>query len=655
MKCEPPIGDLIVLTTSEPTSPAPARSGRQTVRLAVVVGALGVVFGDVGTSPIYTVQTIFNPDDPHPVPITADNVYGVVSLIFWTVMLIVTLTYVTLVMHADNDGEGGIMALIALVRRWGARRGRTAVVLATLGVFGAALFSGDSMITPAISVLSAVEGLKVIDPGLQGWVVPITVIIIVALFAVQRRGTGAVGRLFGPVMIGWFVAIGACGVNGIVDHPQILAALSPVYAVKFMAGNFGMAFFSLAGVVLAVTGAEALYADMGHFGRKAITRAWLFVVLPALALNYLGQGALLIADKATVSAPFFLLTPDWARVAMVLLATAATVIASQAVITGAFSLASQAIELGYLPRLRVVHTSASTIGQVYMPWINGMLMVAVLILVFAFRSSAALAYAYGMAVTGTITITTVLFLYIAHMRWRVPLWLIAIGGSALLGVDLLFVAANLTKLVHGAWLPLLIAIATFTVMITWQRGSTIVTRRREMAEGPLQAFVDRLSRRRGVLRVPGTAVFLNRGNKTAPLALRANVEHNDVLHEHVVIVTIDTLPIPRVDDSERIEIDPLGHTHDGIIHVTVRFGYMETPDVRHALRLLEPTKTEGSIAIDDASYFLSKIELTKSEAPTMPAWRKNLFIATSKLSTDAAESFRLPGDQTLIMGSRIEV
>jgi KUP system potassium uptake protein len=623
--------------------------------LALVVGALGVVFGDVGTSPIYTVQTIFNPDDPHPVPITTDNVYGVVSLIFWTVMIIVTLTYVTLVMRADNDGEGGIMALIALVRRWGARKGRTAVVLATLGVFGAALFSGDSMITPAISVLSSVEGMKVIDPGLQGWVVPITVVIIVALFAVQRRGTGAVGRLFGPVMIGWFIAIGACGVNGIVDHPQILEALSPVYAVKFMAGNFGMAFFSLAGVVLAVTGAEALYADMGHFGRKPITRAWLFVVLPALALNYLGQGALLIADKTTISAPFFLLTPDWGRVPMVLLATAATVIASQAVITGGFSLASQAVELGYLPRLRVVHTSESTVGQVYMPWINGMLMVAVLILVFAFRSSAALAYAYGMAVTGTITITTVLFLYIAHTRWRVPLWLIVIGGGALVGFDLLFVAANLTKLVHGAWLPLLIAIATFTVMITWQRGSTIVTRRREIAEGPLQAFIDQLSRRRGLLRVPGTAVFLNRGNKTAPLALRANVEHNDVLHEHVVIVTINTLPIPRVGDSERIEIDPLGRANDGIIHVTARFGYMEMPDVRHALRLLEPTKTEGSIAIDDASYFLSKIELTRGDAPTMPAWRTNLFIATSKLSADAAESFCLPRDQTLIVGSRIEV
>jgi KUP system potassium uptake protein len=623
--------------------------------LALVVGALGVVFGDIGTSPIYTVQTIFNPDDPHPVPMTTDNIYGVVSLIFWSVMIIVTLTYVTLVMRADNDGEGGIMALIALVRRWGSRSGRTAVVLATLGVFGAALFSGDSMITPAISVLSAVEGLKVINPGLQGWVVPITAIIVAALFAVQRRGTGAVGRLFGPVMIGWFVAIGACGVNGILDHPQILAALSPVYAVKFLVGNFGTAFFSLAGVVLAVTGGEALYADMGHFGRKAITRAWLFVVLPALALNYLGQGALLIADNSTLSAPFFLLTPGWARVPMVLLATAATVIASQAVITGAFSLASQAVQLGYLPRLRVVHTSASTYGQVYMPWINGMLMVAVLILVFAFRSSASLAYAYGMAVTGTITITTILFLYIARMRWRAPLWLIVIGGGALLCVDLLFLAANLTKLVHGAWLPLLIAVTIFIIMTTWQRGSAIVTHKRETAEGPLQRFVDQLSRRRGLLRVHGTAVFLSRGNKTAPLALRANVKHNHVLHDHVVIVTIDTLSTPRVADSERIEIDPLGDAHDGIIHVTARFGYMETPDVPRVLRLLDPARTEGLIAIDDASYFLSKIELTKGGELTMPAWRRNLFIATSRLSSDGAEFFGLPQDRTLIEGSRIAV
>jgi KUP system potassium uptake protein len=641
-------------TTSGSTSAARGPSGTQSGRVAVVIGALGVVFGDVGTSPIYTVQTIFNPGDPHPVPITTENVYGVVSLIFWSVMIIVTLTYVTLVMHADNEGEGGIMALIALVRRFGARSGRTAVVLATLGVFGAALFSGDSMITPAISVLSAVEGMKVVRPGLQDWVVPITVVIIVALFAVQRRGTGVVGALFGPVMIGWFAAIGACGVNSIIDHPRILAALSPVYAVKFMVGNFGTAFFSLTGVVLAVTGAEALYADMGHFGRKAITAAWLLVVLPALVLNYLGQGALLIANKAAMSAPFFLLIPGWARLPMVLLATAATIIASQAVITGAFSLASQASQLGYLPRLRVVHTSASTFGQVYLPWINGMLMVAVLILVFAFRSSAALAYAYGMAVTGTITITTVLYLYIAHARWRVPLWLIVVGGSALLGVDLLFVAANLTKLVHGAWLPLLIAITTFTVMTTWQRGNTIVSRRREVAEGPLDAFVDQLSRR-GLLRVPGTAVFLNRSSNTAPLALRANVEHNHVLPKQVVIVTIDVLPIPRASDSERIEVDSLGHADDGIIHVTARFGYMETPDVRHALRVLEPTKTEGSISIGDASYFLSKIQLIKGEAPTMPAWRTNLFIATSYLSADAAEFFCLPPDRTLIMGSRIEV
>ncbi len=644
-----------MLTTSEPASPARAQGARQTVRLALVVGALGVVFGDIGTSPIYTFQTIFNPDDPHPVPITTDNVYGVVSLIFWSVMIIVTLTYVALVMRADNDGEGGIMALVALVRRWGARSGRTVMVLATLGIFGAALFSGDSMITPAISVLSAVEGLKVINPGLQGWIVPITAIIIVALFAVQRRGTAAVGSLFGPVMIGWFVAIGACGVSGIVEHPQILAALSPVYAVKFLVGDFGTAFFSLAGVVLAVTGAEALYADMGHFGRKAITRAWLFVVLPALALNYLGQGASVIADRTAMSAPFFLLAPGWARLPMVLLATAATVIASQAVITGAFSLASQAVELGYLPRLRVVHTSASTFGQVYIPWINGMLMVAVLILVFAFRSSAALAYAYGMAVTGTITITTLLYLYIARKRWRAPLWLIIIGGGALLGFDFLFVGANMTKLLHGAWLPLLIAVTIFIIMTTWQRGSAIVTRRRETEEGPLQGFIDELSRHHGLLRVPGTAVFPHRGNKTAPLALRANVEHNHVLHEHVVIVTIDTLSIPRVADSERIEIDPLGDTHDGIIHVTARFGYMETPDVRSAFRVLEPTAAEGLTAIDDATYFLSKIDLTKGEDHSMPAWRKSLFIATSRLSTDGAESFCLPQDRTLIEGSRIEV
>lgn len=620
-----------------------------------MIGALGVVFGDIGTSPIYTVQTIFNPGDPQPVPMTRDNVYGVVSLIFWSVMAIVTLTYVTLIMRADNNGEGGVMALIALVRRCDNSRGRTAILLATLGLFGAALFSGDSMITPAISVLSSMEGLKVVDPGLENWVVPLTAIIIVGLFAVQRHGTGTVGKLFGPVMIGWFLMIGACGVKGIAAHPQILAALSPAYAMRFMMGNFGTAFFSLAGVVLAVTGAEALYADMGHFGRKAITGAWLGIVLPSLTLNYLGQGALLVADKTAMSAPFFLLTPGWARLPVVLVATVATVIASQAVITGAFSLASQAVELGYLPRLRVVHTSASTFGQVYMPWINGMLLVVVLLLVFAFRSSAALAYTYGMAVAGTITITTILFLHIARVRWRAPLWLIVIGGGALLTIDLLFVAANLTKLVHGAWLPLLIAVTTFTIMTTWQRGSAIVTRKREIAEGPLQPFVDELSRLPGLLCVPGTAVFLSRGNKTAPLAMRANVEHNHVLHKHVVIVTVDTAQIPRVSESERAEIDPLGPAHDGVVHVTARFGYMEIPDVRSVLNRLDPSKTEGVIDVDTASYFLSKIDLTKGSDAEMPAWRKNLFIATSYLSTDTAEAFCLPRGRTLIVGARIGI
>ncbi|RZL84651.1 MAG: potassium transporter Kup [Rhodococcus sp. (in: high G+C Gram-positive bacteria)] len=637
--------------------PIHAGGGREAVRAAVVVGALGVVFGDIGTSPIYTIQTVFNPADPHPVPISTDNVYGVVSLIFWSVMLIVTLTYVLLVMRADNDGEGGIMALITLLRRMGGTQSRrVAAVLAGLGIFGAALFFGDSMITPAISVLSAVEGLKVVQPGLEELIVPITAVIIVGLFSVQRRGTAAVGRLFGPVMITWFLSIGACGVTGIAQHPEILKALSPTYALSFMVGHFGIAFFALAAVVLAVTGAEALYADMGHFGRRAITRGWLGLVLPACALSYLGQGALILGDQSAVSSPFFLLAPAWARWPMVLLATAATVIASQAVITGAYSVASQAAQLGYLPRLRVAHTSESTIGQIYVPWINWVLMVSVLTLVFAFRSSAALAYAFGMAVTATISITTLLFFYVARTKWGTPLWLVVIGGGALLVVDLLFLAANLTKLVHGAWLPLLIGLLAFTVMTTWQRGRHIVTRAREQAEGPLRAFIDQLrDHRPQLLRVPGTAVFLNRGNRTAPLAMRANVEHNHVLHEHVVILSIDTLPVPRVPDAERMEVDRLGYAEDGIVHVTAHFGYMETPNIPDALRLLDPAETEGPIAIEDASYFLSKIELKMGTAPTMAQWRKRLFIATSHITADAAEYFGLPGGRTVIMGSRIDV
>ena len=644
-------------TDSQPATPFPTIRAADTVRLALIVGALGVVFGDIGTSPIYTIQTVFNPSDPHPVPISTDNVYGVVSLIFWSVMIIVTLTYVTLVMRADNDGEGGIMALITLLRRWRGTRGRrTAMTLAALGIFGAALFFGDSMITPAISVLSAVEGLKVVQPGLEQWIVPITALIIVALFAVQRHGTAAVGKSFGPVMIVWFMAIGACGVYGIVDHPEILKALSPTYALKFIVGHFGIAFFALAAVVLSVTGAEALYADMGHFGRRAITRGWLGLVLPACTLSYFGQGALLLGDQTAVSAPFFLLTPEWARLPMVVLATAATVIASQAVITGAYSVASQAAQLGYLPRLRITHTSESTIGQIYVPWINGVLMVSVLTLVFAFRSSVALAFAFGMAVTGTITITTLLFFYVVRTRWGTPLWLVLLGAGFLVLVDLMFFAANLTKLVHGAWLPLLIGLTAFTVMTTWQRGREIVTRARAQAEGPLREFIGQLHGPQPLLLIiPGTAVFLNRGKETAPLAMRANVEHNRVIHEHVVIMSIETLPVPRVPDAERVVVDDLGYARDGIIHVSANFGYMETPNVPDALRLLDPAQTEGVIDLENASYFLSKLELQKGTAPTMAAWRKRLFIATSYITADAAEYFGLPLDRTVIMGSRIEV
>ena len=522
---------------------------RSPTRAAVTIGALGVVFGDIGTSPIYTVQTVFNPSDPHPVPVSTENVYGIISLIFWSVTIIVTLTYVTLIMRADNDGEGGIMALITLISRRGAPGGRrAAMVLAGLGIFGASLFFGDSMITPAISVLSAVEGLKVVEPSLENLIVPITAAIIVVLFAFQRVGTAAVGRLFGPVMILWFLAIGACGVAGIVEHPEILRALSPTYALSFLVGNFSIAFFALAAVVLAVTGAEALYADMGHFGRPAITRAWLILVFPACVLSYMGQGALVLDDPVgNISSPFFLLVPEWGRLPMVLLATAATVIASQAVITGAFSVASQAALLGYLPRLRIRHTSAETIGQIYVPWINWALMISVLTLVFAFETSAALAFAFGMAVTGTITITTLLFLYVVWRHWRTSLWLVAVGGAALLLVDLLFLAANLTKLVHGAWLPLLIGVTVFTVMTTWQRGRGLVTRQRENDEGSLQEFITELHERQPpLLRVPGTAVFLNRGKQTAPLAMRSSVEHYQVLHEHVVIMSIEIQPVPRV-------------------------------------------------------------------------------------------------------------
>jgi KUP system potassium uptake protein len=625
---------------------------------ALLVGALGVVFGDIGTSPLYTIQTVFNPSDPHPVTATTDSIFGIVSMIVWSVIIVVTVTYVALVMRADNDGEGGIMALITLIRRQRVAGGRrTKLALAALGIFGAALFLGDSMITPAISVLSAVEGLKVAQPSLQQLIVPITAVIIVFLFLLQRIGTAAVGRLFGPVMIVWFLVIGACGVSGIADHPEILKALSPTYALEFFFSHFSTAFFALAAVVLAVTGAEALYADMGHFGRAPITRAWLILVFPACILSYMGQGALILDDpSANIASPFFLLVPDWARWPMVFLATAATVIASQAVITGAFSVTRQAAQLGYLPRLRIMHTSEETIGQIYVPWINWLLMVSVLTLVFTFETSSALAFAFGMAVTGTITITTLLFFYIVRHQWHKPLWLVAIGAGFLLTVDLLFLAANATKIAHGAWLPLLIGVTAFTILTTWQRGRVLVTAQRERDEGSLREFVDQLHDRKPVVqRVPGTAVFLNRTKETAPLAMRASVKHLHALHEHVVILSIETLPVPHVPVAERLVIDDLGYSDDGITHAGARFGYMDEPNVPAVLRLLEQTQLEFALEVDEASYFLSTIDLRRGNAPGMSRWRKRLFLATSLITADAAEYFGLPRERTVIMGSRVEV
>jgi KUP system potassium uptake protein len=632
-------------------------SRRATAQGALAVGALGVVFGDIGTSPLYTVQTVFNPRDPHPVQVSTENIFGVVSLIFWSVTLIVTVTYVLLVMRADNDGEGGIMALITLIRRQGVPGSRRAkIALAALGVFGASLFFGDSVITPAISVLSAIEGVKVAAPSVANLVVPITAAIIVVLFFFQRLGTGAVGRLFGPVMGIWFTAIGVVGVRGIASHPEILKALSPTYAVGFLVGHFSTAFFSLAAVVLAVTGAEALYADMGHFGRTAIARVWLLLVFPACILSYMGQGAFVLGHPGSIHSPFFLLVPGWARLPMVFLAAAATVIASQAVITGAFSVAHQASRLGYLPRLRIVYTSEERMGQIYVPWVNWVLLAGVLTLVLTFRSSAALAYAFGMAVTGTITITTLLFFYVARYQWGTPRWLVAAGAVPLLTADLLFFAANLTKLVSGAWLPLLIAIATFTVLTTWQRGRELVTQQRERDEGPLQAFVDRLHDMKPPLhRVPSTAVFLNRGKATAPLALRANVEHNQVLHEHVLILSIETKPVPHVPAAERIVVDDLGYKDDRIIHITARFGYMDHANVPGLLPLIREAELESPLDDDKLSYFLSRIELYLGNTPGMSRWRKRLFLATSRITADAAEYFQLPRERTLVMGSRIEL
>jgi KUP system potassium uptake protein len=629
---------------------------RSVARTALVVGALGVVFGDIGTSPIYTIQTAFDPGDPHPIGASLDNVFGVVSLIFWAVLLIVTVKYVGLVMSADNDGEGGIMALISQIRQLGKGvEGRVKLMLAGLGVFGAALFFGDSMITPAISVLSAVEGTETISSSMDSFVVPITVAIILVLFAIQRRGTGSVGKVFGPVMLLWFATITALGVRGIAMHPEVVKALSPSYAFDFLFHSGSTGFFALGSVVLAITGCEALYADMGHFGRPAITRAWLLLVFPACILSYLGQGALIMDDPHAISAPFFRLMPHGGLVALVVLATAATVIASQAVIAGAFSIAHQASQLGYLPRLHVIHTSQRAYGQVYVPLINWLLMLAVLALVLAFQSSAKLAFAYGMAVTGTIVITTVLFFVIVHRRWRRPLWLAVLGAAFFLTIELAFLGANLTKLLHGAWVPLLIGVILFTVMTTWFRGRELVTAQRFRVEGPLADFVDELrAMRPPVARVPGTGVFMNRGKETAPLSMRACVDHLNSLPENVIILSLHTLPVPRIRPADRLEIDDLGHRDDGITFVSAKHGYAEEYDVPSLVEQIAKAGVESPVDARDASFYLSRVELEPGERPGMSHWRKRLFLITALLTAEPADYFRLPRERTITLGSEIE-
>jgi KUP system potassium uptake protein len=655
--------DPASLTPGEPVDPAEEaphppraarRPGARTGMVALTLGALGVVFGDIGTSPLYALQTLFAADH-HAVRPTQATVYGVISLVIWTITIIVSVKYVTFIMRADNEGEGGIMALIALVEGVVLERRATKAALVMLGIFGASLFYGDGMITPAISVLSAVEGLKVAAPSLEHLVVPITLVILAMLFAIQRYGTGAVGRAFGPVMGVWFAIIALGGFARIAEHPGILRAISPTYGITFLVDHGGVAFVALGSVVLTITGAEALYADMGHFGRSPIRRAWFVAVFPALALNYMGQGALILATPQAIDNPFFLLFPHWSRIPMVVLATVATVIASQAVISGAFSVTRQAVQLGFLPRLTIRHTSREEIGQVYAPAVNWGLFVAVVVLVLGFGSSAHLASAYGIAVTGTMATTTILYLVVVRKLWRRPLWLALLGGAVFLTADLTLFSASLTKVEHGGWLPLSIAVAIFIVLTTWQRGREIVTRNRTEEEGPLRAFIEEIRHTQPpVYRAPSTGIFLNANIETTPLALRANVEHNHTVHACVVIMSVQTLRVPHVPLDERVTVDDLGYRDDGITHMTARVGFMDKIDVPATVRMAAE-HAEGALDLERASYFLSRITIVPTDAPGMARWRKKLFVVIARNAANPVALFGLPDDQTVILSAQIEL
>jgi KUP system potassium uptake protein len=643
--------------TDEQPGGGKAHEGRATRRSGAVgpvavLLALGVVFGDIGTSPLYAMRTAFSTNNSA-VRITPTDVYGVTSLVLWSITIVVTVKYVTFVLRADNDGEGGVMALLALTReafpRDGKRIGKIALLL---GLAGASLFYGDSVITPAISVLSAVEGLSVAAPSLTSFVVPAAIVILTGLFAVQRWGTGRVGAAFGPLMLVWFACLFAAGAWSLRTDPSTLRVVSPTYALVFIAQRPADAFIAMGAVVLAITGAEALYADVGHVGRRPIRIAWLAVVFPALAVSYVGQAAMLLRDPASRSNPLLLMAPAWARIPGVILATIATVIASQAVIAGTFSITRQAIRLGLVPPLRIRHTSTKDPGQVYLPTVNWALFVAVLALVLIFRSSGRLASAYGVAVTGTFLVDTVLFLLLADRRWHWPRWRTAALGTVFGVTELAFFAANLTKIGRGAWIPLAIALVVFTLMSTWQRGHALLARSRTKQEGELEEFVGELAR---TPRVPGTAVFPHATTDTTPLALRTAVEFDHVVHERIVIVAVETVNVPRVPPDERCESKPVGKASAGVVALSLRFGYLEHAKLPAALAAAADLGDEGEIDVESCWYVVSGTMPNATHRSGLAHWRKKLYVAMDRNAVSSASYLDLPVDRTIIVTATIDI
>jgi KUP system potassium uptake protein len=610
-----------------------------------VLATLGVVYGDIGTSPLYALRECFY--GSHSVPPTHDNVLGVLSLIIYSLVLVISVKYMALVLRADNQGEGGILALTALIPSR-SEQGRGLPVLVLLGLFGAALLYGDGMITPAITVLGAVEGLNVVTPVFEPYIVPITVTVIVAVFAIQQHGTARVGGLFGPVMVVWFVTIAALGVRSTLTRPEVLGAVDPRFAVAFF-GEHGMHGVAVLGAVfLVVTGGEALYADMGHFGTRPIRQAWFGLVLPALLLNYFGQGALLLNDADAASNPFFRLAPGWATLPLVLLATAAAIIASQALISGVFSLTRQAIQLGYCPRLDIEHTSSREMGQVYVPQANWGLMICTLAIVIGFGSSTALAAAYGIAVTLTMTITVLLLAVVARERWDWPIPVVVAVMGIFLVIDLAFVSANALKITHGGWLPLAIGAAIFTLMTTWKSGRRILADRLTSRSVPLEQFVSSIPRL-NVARVPGTAVFMTAQPRGTPPALAHNMRHNKVLHDQVITLVVTTMPVPYVAEEERLWVRPMGH---GIYDVAIRVGFMEDVDIPE---MLGAAAHFGLQVSQDATYFLGRETLIVTPAPGMAHWREKLFVFMSRNAGRAAGFFRLPSDRVVELGVQVEL